>query len=344
MDAAKLSFTGERLVPGEGADPDLYREHFSRYLLAEPLAAGKRVLDIGCGAGYGSAHLAQMAAHVVGLDNCAEAIAFAQAEYGSSGATFVVGDATHLPFEDASFDLVVSFELIEHLSQPEALLREMARVLHPKGCAMISTPNRRTYKDERPGYVNPFHAREYYAGEFRALLEPVFPATRLLCQNYAQAQTFGDPNLGPEQTREWRLVAEESGGVDAESSQYFVALCGFSEETIPAQFAKPVLLSGIGNTIGVMRRWIESLQRQIAERDALIAELRAQFEERTAWAQSAVSDAEKAGAIVRGLQAELEERTTWAMNAAAEAEERKAVVKRLQKELKKMQSEEPQPN
>src|SRR3954466_7962344 len=88
-------FTGERLIPGQG-DVDLLNEHMARYTFAARLTRGKRVLDAGCGAGYGSAELAQSALSVVGLDVAPEAIDFANAHYQAPNLRFEQGSCTDL--------------------------------------------------------------------------------------------------------------------------------------------------------------------------------------------------------------------------------------------------------
>src|SRR5437868_14116481 len=99
-------FTGERVIPGQ-VDPDLMNEHLARYAFAARLARGKRVLDAGCGAGYGSAELAATAEMVIGVDCAPEALDFARANYGSPNLRFDEGSCESLPYGDASFDLVV---------------------------------------------------------------------------------------------------------------------------------------------------------------------------------------------------------------------------------------------
>src|SRR5581483_686030 len=84
-------FTGERLIPGQ-VDVDLLNEHMARYAFAVRLSRGKRVLDAGCGAGYGSAELALSAQSVTGVDVAAEAVEFARQNY----------PAPNLKFEQAS--------------------------------------------------------------------------------------------------------------------------------------------------------------------------------------------------------------------------------------------------
>src|SRR5580704_8665617 len=104
----EMEFTGERVIPGQ-VDVDLLNEHLARYTFAARLARGKRVLDAGCGTGYGTAELAQAADHVIGIDCAAEAIEFARANYRLPNLAFEQGSCTQLPYPDGSFDLVVAF-------------------------------------------------------------------------------------------------------------------------------------------------------------------------------------------------------------------------------------------
>ena len=125
-------FTGERLVPGE-VDVDLLNEHLARYAFAARLSRGKRVLDAGCGAGYGSAELAASAVSVVGVDVAPEAVAFATAHYQLPNLRFELASCTALPHSPGSFDLVAAFEVIEHLADWRGFLAEARRVLSPNG-------------------------------------------------------------------------------------------------------------------------------------------------------------------------------------------------------------------
>jgi 2-polyprenyl-3-methyl-5-hydroxy-6-metoxy-1,4-benzoquinol methylase len=100
-------FTGERLIPGE-VDIDLLNEHMARYHFAVRLARGKRVLDAGCGAGYGSAELAGVAESVTGIDVAPEAVEHARAHYAMPNLTFEQASCTQLPYGDGAFDLVVA--------------------------------------------------------------------------------------------------------------------------------------------------------------------------------------------------------------------------------------------
>ena len=133
-------FTGERLH--EGAElfrVDLAR-HKAAYRFAAEWAASARVLDLGCGSGYGTAELARGASSAIGVDRVS-------------------------PDSPACFDLVVSFQVIEHLPDPTEYLKGIGRLLAADGAALITTPNRLTSDGE-----NPYHVHEYEADELAARL------------------------------------------------------------------------------------------------------------------------------------------------------------------------------
>lgn len=149
-------------------------EHFHRYAFACEQVEGLEVLDIASGEGYGSAMLAATAAKVSGVDVDPQAVSTANLRYGQKDRlTFHVGRAQEIPFPDDSFDAVTSFETIEHIEDPEALIREIRRVLKPKGFAIISTPNKSVY-NAGLSQPNAFHLREMEMAEFVLMLEAAF--------------------------------------------------------------------------------------------------------------------------------------------------------------------------
>ena len=163
-----LKPTTVRFVPDEATSPDelaIAALHLYAYETAAGLAkAGDRVLDVGFGEGYGSRILAATGAVYRGVEVDPQIVEHARARYGPH---FERYDGSSIAAPDSAFDLVVAFQMIAYLDDPQPLLREIRRVLDPAGLALITTPNRayRLYEGQRPW--NRYHAREYLAGRAR---------------------------------------------------------------------------------------------------------------------------------------------------------------------------------
>jgi len=187
---------------------ELWGEHRSRYRFAARLARpGQRILDVASGAGFGLDQLDQAGGRAVGVDYAAHALA--EVRRAQPRARLVRADATRLPFPSASFDLVVSFETIEHVTDACALVHAIRGVLKPGGQLVLSTPNRGFGPPERHA-SNPFHVREFTADELHALLAETFSEVRL-CGQRPQAMyryvpfLMVDRDLSPA-TLVWKLM------------------------------------------------------------------------------------------------------------------------------------------
>jgi SAM-dependent methyltransferase len=175
----------ERLVPGTLAW-DLYQvEHIQRYEWALDYCQGKRVLDVACGTAYGSTILAQRgAAQVVGVDISIEAVTSTGKR--PTRLALANSDACKLPFTAHTFDVVVSFETIEHLASPEHLLEEISRVLKPGGLCICSSPNRDFLPSSGKKEINPFHISEMSYEEFDGLFAKYFEVSERFSQTHSE--------------------------------------------------------------------------------------------------------------------------------------------------------------
>jgi SAM-dependent methyltransferase len=163
-----LPLTGERTVPGVPEENYWFRRHEVAYRFALPYVAGERVLEIGCGEGYGTALLATAAAAVVGIDYDALTIAHAAKQYPL--ARFLRANLAALPIPTASVDVVAALQVIEHVWNHNEFVRECLRVLRPGGTLLVTTPNRLTFSPGLEAPVNPFHTKEFTAAELTELL------------------------------------------------------------------------------------------------------------------------------------------------------------------------------
>lgn len=183
--AVSERFQGANVVEAGVLSP-YWGEHVARYSFALDYVSGKRVLDIACGTGYGLAFLKQTASSVIGVDVDIEAAKQALSECDDK-AKVMLGDGTNLPFRDESFDVVTSFETLEHLHARGDFLAELKRVLTSDGKLVLSTPNANYTKPVNGKPSNPFHIFEYKPGELRAELENHFEVEMFLGQTLNDA-------------------------------------------------------------------------------------------------------------------------------------------------------------
>jgi SAM-dependent methyltransferase len=167
-DGPDLPLTGERTVPGLAEENYWFRRHEVVYERLAERCAGRDVLEAGCGEGYGADLIADVARRVIGLDYDESAVAHVRARYPR--VQMHHGNLAELPLGDCTVDVVVNFQVIEHLWDQGQFAAECLRVLRPGGVLLMSTPNRITFSPGRDTPINPFHTRELNAAELTELL------------------------------------------------------------------------------------------------------------------------------------------------------------------------------
>ncbi len=193
---APLTLTGERTLPGIADENYWFRRHEAAYRALAPFLAGARVLEAGCGEGYGADLLASGGAGpVTALDYDNLAVSHAALRY--PGLTMVMGDLQRLPFTAGGFDVVVHLQTIEHLHNQQNFLADCSRVLRPAGTLAISTPNRLTFSPGQAAPRNPFHTKELCPAELSELLAPCFEVTRMLGLHHGPRLRRLERRLGP---------------------------------------------------------------------------------------------------------------------------------------------------
>ena len=270
-----LKFTGERYVPEINGNIEL--EHIHRYVQASTLAKGKIVLDIASGEGYGSALLAECAQQVYGVDISNEAVQHATARYNKANLEYRVGSCAAIPLADASVDLVVSFETIEHHDQHEEMMLEIRRVLRPDGLLLISSPDKHFYTD-LPGIENEYHVKELYEHEFKELLNKHFSYAKF----FGQKLIYGSGIFAESDSTGLITHRREEGQLQTQSGMrcplYWIALV--SNAALP-EFATSFLEQDVEHSdtyqsikialdhrvedIAQHKKWIAHLEQDIAE-------------------------------------------------------------------------------
>ncbi len=277
-----LVFTGERFTPE--CVREIWYEHMHRYAFAQQFVRGRRVLDAACGEGYGSALLAATAAQVVGVDISPEAVGHARSRYGADPTLeFQCEDVTALDaLADASFDVIVSFETLEHVHAQESMLAGFKRLLKPDGILLISSPDKRTYTD-LTGYRNEHHVRELYRDEFERLLQANFGGVRLLGQKLLFQSVLWDPDRSQGPASASTLTAQGTLLPQLDYAPlYYLAICTHEAAQLPVEAGAVHLFGDSAET--VYAHYNDEIRRHIAAGHRLMAldqenaELRTQLE------------------------------------------------------------------
>ncbi len=348
--ADTLPWTGERLVT-TCAKPIAY-EHLHRYAIACSLAAGKRVLDIASGEGYGSRLLARVACEVLGVDNDPAAVAHAQRKYRRGNLRFVEGGCTDIPCEDGSIDLVASFETIEHIDAHDVFLQEIKRVLAPGGILIISSPDRTEY-NKVSSAANPFHQHELLHDEFAKLVGGMF-AHRVTGRQRLVSGSW----IAPDGSDERVAAATFHGGFSEVGANpgvhrglYSIAVC--SDSPLPqVQFGVFEDFRASADTWHLLERFdtpadVARVLSELEQKAARLQELETQVVEQEKQSQRDAAELLDAQwellslreASLRNISPpdtmalQLAEAATRATNASAERDQMREMLKELQQDL-----------
>jgi len=315
----KLKFTGERLIPHQPELMNLFQEHITRYMFCTQFVKNKSVLDAGCGTGYGSYLLSQQGAKsVIGIDNSKEAIQYAQNNFKDKKLKFIEDDSTKSNLSDSSINVVVAFELIEHLENPKSFISDVNRILKKNGLFILSTPNKITYNA-----ANPFHHKEYTENELVNFLKKSFSNVSIFYQSYPSSLAIHQPknNFGVQE-----LNIEGNSGKNDENALYFLAVC--TNAKLPIHSSKLFLFdekTSLLKNFPILQKQIRKLDNEIIEKDAIFSELQKEFEERSQWALS--------------LDKEVEERKKQTLHFKEISEQKEQELAKIQNESQQKEQE-----
>jgi len=283
-------FTGERVIPGS-VNADLWAEHLARYSFAAQFAAGKPVLDAGCGTGYGCTEMAPDAQRVAGIDVASDAISYAREHSAAPNVRYAQASATAIPFNSASFQLITAFEVIEHLTDWRALLAEARRVLDADGLFLVSTPNRLYYAESRSlDGPNPYHVHEFEYREFQAALQEFFPRVQILFQNRLESFAFHGDSIRP--PIDVRVAATHAAPDEA---HFFIGACALQR--------LPDLRTFL---------YVPRAANLLREREHHIHLLEGELGQNKQWLDQVISDHHKLQQLHEDLTTHLQEQNQWA--------------------------------
>ncbi|HET7369211.1 MAG TPA: class I SAM-dependent methyltransferase, partial [Gammaproteobacteria bacterium] len=321
-----MEFTGERYIPTEVGE--IRHEHLHRYAWCARIVEGKDVLDIACGEGYGSAMLAKRAKSVRGVDISDATIRHARKVYGRvRGLTFAKGDAAEIPLPDNSVDVVVSFETIEHHDRHREMVREIRRVLRPRGLLVISSPNRPIYS-EQAGHHNEFHVKELDFGEFDAVLKEQFDTINYFGQRLAVGSSIFTLQGEAAAAAMDALTDTGTEVVERPASladpAYFIAVAGLLTPALKGKLHPSVMFSEAEDLYTHHRevaKWAKTLSAELAElRDAHSRSVK-EHEQVVAWSKALDNNLLKEREQHARLVSEHERTAAWGQSLDKELQE-----------------------
>lgn len=318
-----MKFTGERFIPTVvDTDDEIKIEHMQRYYAIQDIVKGKVVLDAACGEGYGTNMLSEYALKVYGLDIDEETIEHAKEKYTKANIEYQQGSIEELPFPNDYFDVVASFETIEHVNEEiqAKFLKEIKRVLKADGTLIMSTPNKKIYSDYR-NYKNPFHVKEFYEDEYYTFLKSAF---KKVVFNYQYRESV------------FLLTGKDSEHIEtlklnkmtSENSKYIVAICSDKMES-----NYHVSSAYVEN--GTFNRNLEriiTLQNDVVDRNNHIVKLDNEIEEKNNYINNMQDDLTEKNNYLKQLDKELKNRNQQFYELSKTLEENNLILEKKQNE------------
>jgi ubiquinone/menaquinone biosynthesis C-methylase UbiE len=267
----------ERMVPEFHKGTLIYAEHMLRYLCAQDYVEGKVVLDIASGSGYGTHILSKKSKKIFGVDVNEAAVAYANQHYSGKNISYLQGEATAIPLDNNSVDVVVTFETIEHIKDYESFLREIKRVLKPSGTVLVSTPNDLEFAEG-----NHFHLHQFKYEELLKLIGQYFAHT----ESYFQA-TWKYVALGSkavfEEKELTKLPTLNYSPIDPKEYLYFYIVC--SDVPIK-QKIEPLAALGehysdrqLINGANILKNELEDKKKELEDKKQNLKQLQAYLEQ-----------------------------------------------------------------
>lgn len=286
----ELAFTGERYIPEyfSNSDDEIVKEHEDRYSSISKLVTDKVVLDAACGSGYGSFEISKYAKNVIGIDISSDSIEYAKNNYLARNLSFNVSSVTEMPFSNNEFDVVVSFETIEHISEDQQILflKQIKRVLKEDGILIISTPDKLNYSDKM-NYINEFHIKEFYEKEFYEFLSLFFRNVEFYYQTQEVCNLIYNKNS---MKMDFDCMNQDISG------KYIIAVCSdFDIDNF-----KISAISLEDNKNNFLNSRILSLQKEV--------------EEKNKWAFELNLEIDRVNTITENLNKELEQKDNYYIN------------------------------
>jgi len=273
-----LKNTGERFLPWSEVD-ETHFEHIHRYFFAKKFVKGKKVLDLGCGEGYGVNILAKEAKSIVGVEIDKNTIRHAKQKYRSKNIKFIYGTISEIPIqEEHLFDVIVCFETIEHVRAQKNVLKEVKRLLKKNGIFIASTPNKKIYSEEEK-QRNPFHKKELTISEFQHLLKSFFSYIELYGQRASTSSNIWPLSLKNLKNFQEIMIERSKDNYlsfkpEKKRSKYLIAIAA-SRKPKSIKFGPSLLLDS-----GKMKTYSSRLESDLRKKNLHITKLEKEIQEK----------------------------------------------------------------